>query len=50
MGFSLEMFFKELLTILNSEQNPDKLHRLRKEIESSYAYAQQCGQVSKDGK
>jgi len=46
MGFSLEMFFKELQFILNNDKTPDqKLIKLREEIEDSYTYAQECGQV-----
>ena len=50
MGFSLDMFFNDLLLTLNSEHCSDeeKYSDLMVIIQSGYKYATECGVVSDD--
>ena len=46
MGFSLEMFFKELLEILDKDQKAKKtVTQLRKLIGENHEYAKDCGLI-----
>ena len=46
MGFSLEVFFRELDTILNSKTSIiTKFKALRKAIQEGRDYARECGHI-----